>query len=202
MVGRSRRRVRREGARVDGVGDDRDVRGVEGRAQDGVLLAGVADADDVVDVAQRELEQLVHQDAGGVREAEELVVGEARRDAHRARVKDRLVREVRECLVAVHDVDALADDRVVEHREGAVDRRQAVAVVEGLLRDVVDLQAVRQPAHPRALAVGVRHHHDLVAAPDQELRELEHVLLHTADVRVEEVRDHQDLVLRDRKSTV
>ena len=62
--------------------------------------------------------------------------------------------------------------------------------------DVVDLEAVRQEAHPGALAVGVRHHHHLVPAPDQELRQLEHVLLHAADVRVEEVRHHQDVVLR------
>jgi len=42
----------------------------------------MADADDMVDVAERELQQLVREDAARVCKSEEAVVGEYRAQAH------------------------------------------------------------------------------------------------------------------------
>lgn len=84
-------------------------------------VPGVRDADDVVDVAEGELEQFVRHDAGCVAEAEKRVVGEDGAQAHRARVQDALVAQVAEGGVSVDDLDLLANEDLPEEWEGAED---------------------------------------------------------------------------------
>lgn len=182
----------------EGVGDDRDHQRVERRAQDGVLFAGVADADDMVDVAEGELEQLVGEDAGGVGKAKERVVGEDGAQAHGARMQDGLVAQVAEAAVAVDDVDLLADDNVAEHGEEGEDGGEGRGAVDDEKWHIVHLDAVGQVAHALAVGVFVRDDDDFVAAIDELARDLVDVALDTPRLRKEEVADHGDVVRASR----
>lgn len=84
-------RERPEAGHVDGIRDDKDPRGGQRGAQDGVLFAGVGHADDGLDVAEGPLEDLVCADAGGVGKAKQGVVCKHNRHAERARMQGGLV---------------------------------------------------------------------------------------------------------------
>lgn len=178
----------------DGVGDDGDHEGVEGGAQDGVLLAGVADAYAVVYVAEGELEHLVGEDAGGVGEAEERVVGEDGAQAHGAGVEDPLVAEAAQAAVAVDDLDALADADVAEDGEEGEDGGKGGLAVDDEEGHVVDLEAVGQVADALAVVVGVGDDDDLVPTVDELGRDLVDVRLYASGLGEEEVADHGDVV--------
>ena len=77
----------------------------------------MTDANDVVDIAQGELEQLIGQDTGGIGEAKERMVREYGADSHGARVQNGFVAEIAETGVAVDDFNALANHYVAEHGE-------------------------------------------------------------------------------------
>mmetsp|Transcript_16866 Transcript_16866/g.38419 ORF Transcript_16866/g.38419 Transcript_16866/m.38419 type:complete len:308 (-) Transcript_16866:751-1674(-) len=102
-------RVGSEDRCVHGVGDDRNVRGIDACTQHRVLLAGVGNADDVVDAGEGEVEDFVHVDRRGVREAEERVVGEDHFQSHGARVHQIFMADDAERLVPMHYRHALAD---------------------------------------------------------------------------------------------
>lgn len=51
----------------------------------------MADADDMVNIAHRELQQLIREDAAGVGKAKETVVGEHGPQSHSACMQDGLV---------------------------------------------------------------------------------------------------------------
>ena len=101
------------------------------------------DADDVIDVAEREFHQFVQVNAARVGEAEQRVVGVDGLAAHRARVQDALVRQRRRRLVPVHDLDALAQQDLAEQREEQEQIRQRRLVVDLHLRAVVHLSSKR-----------------------------------------------------------
>lgn len=57
-----------------GVGNHADGEWVQRGTKDGVLFAGVGNADDVVDIAERKLQQLVRQYARCICESEERMI--------------------------------------------------------------------------------------------------------------------------------
>ena len=125
-------------------------------------------ANDVVNVGQRVLEHLVHDDAAHVGEAVEGVLGEAGLEAHGAGVQDGLVAQAGRRLVAVHNVHALADKDVAKDGEEAVVRRQGRGAVQDQRREVVHLDAVGQEPHALAVSVRVRDNDHLSShAPDE-----------------------------------
>lgn len=176
------------------IGNDRDHERVKGRSEDGVLFARVADANDVVDVAEGELEQLVGQDTGSVCEAKETVVGEDGAQAHGAGVENGLVAQTAETGMAVDNVDALADDYVAEDGEEGEDGGEGRLAVHDKEGHVVDLEPIGQVAHSAAAVVLMRDDDDLVPAVNELLRQLVDVTLDAARLREEEVADHGNVV--------
>ena len=148
----------------------------------------------MVDVAEGELEQLVCEDAGGVGEAEQRVVREARLEPHGARVQDRLVAQAAEAGMAVHNLNLLADEDVAQHGEQREHGRERCLAVNHKERRVVHLEPVRQISHTRPVAVRVRDDDHLVPPVDQLRRQLVDVRLDPPRLRVEEVARHGDVV--------
>ena len=176
VEGKALRRVRLEAVAVDGVRDNGDVLRVQERAQRQVLLRDVRDGDNVVNIGQKELQELVHVEAGEVGEAEERVVRVDALVAHRAPVQQAFLAEVGGRRVAVDDVDALADQDLAEERQEEPDLEEDRVVEQRLHRHVVDLDAVRDVAHPLPVPVPVRHDYHLVPQLHETWNEERHEL--------------------------
>lgn len=69
---------------------------------------GMANTNDMVDIAKRELKKLVRQYTRSISEPKEGMIGKDRLDAYIACMKDAFVAHTRQCLVAMHDLDPLA----------------------------------------------------------------------------------------------
>lgn len=148
----------------------------------------------MVDITQSELQELVGENAGGVCETEEGVVGEDGAKAHSSCVEDGFMAETTQTGVTVNDLDLLSDDNVAEDREEGEDRGKGALSVDNEKRDMVDLQAVREIAYPCPPFVRVCDDDDLVSAIDQLRRQLVDVAFDAARLREEEVTDHGDVV--------
>jgi hypothetical protein len=138
----------------------------------GQTVPGVADADDVVDITERELEELVGENAPRVGEAKQAVVGEDGPQAHGPRMQYGLMAQGTETGMAVHNFNLLADADVAEDGEEGEDGRESCLAVDGPEGDVVDLEAVCEVPYPRATGIGVSDDDHLVAAIDEFLAEL------------------------------
>lgn len=133
------------------------------------------DADDGLDVAEAALEHLVAPDLGHVAEPKKRVVGEDGADAHGAGVHDGLHAERAQRGVRVDDVDRLAHKDRAEVREGGEEVGQGRVDVGRRKRldgDVVDLDAVGEPAHAVARWVRVRDDDDLCEEAHRQLSRL------------------------------
>lgn len=78
------------------------------------LIPCVTDTDNMIHVAQDELEDLVRQDAGRIRKAEQGVIGEDGPQTHGPRMQNSLMTEITETCVTVHDLDPLSNDDITK----------------------------------------------------------------------------------------
>ena len=129
----------------------------------------MTDADDVVDIAQGELEELVCEDAAGVCEAEEAVICEHSVQTHGAGMEDCLIAQVAQTGMAVHYLDLLADDDVPEDGEEGEDGGERGFAVDGPEGNVVDFEAIGEVADSFAAFEGVGDDNDFVATVDEFL---------------------------------
>jgi hypothetical protein len=70
----------------------------------------MTDANDVIDIAQAELQQLVGNDAGSIAEAKETMIGEDCMKAHGSGVQDCLVAKIAERRMAMDDLNVLSNE--------------------------------------------------------------------------------------------
>lgn len=123
----------------------------------------------MVDVAQGELQELVGEDAAGVCEAEQTVVGEDGPQAHSSRMQYSLIAQAAETGVAVHYLNPFADHDVPEDGEEGEDGREGCLAVDDEEGHVVDLEAVRQVSHACPASVGMCDDYHLVSSVDEFL---------------------------------
>lgn len=82
--------------------------GIKGCSQNSVLLTGVRDTDDIVNIGQCKLEQFVHENTTQVRKAEQGMVSECARYSHGSGMQKTLMTEITECLMSMDMINALA----------------------------------------------------------------------------------------------
>ena len=83
-----------------------------------------------------------------------------------------------------------AQQNLPDNSHGHQKNGKRALVVERRHWQIVDFEAVGHEPHADPLVVVVRHDDHFVAELEQTLGQLEDVALHTAHIRVEEVRDH------------
>lgn len=154
----------------------------------------MAHADAVIDIAQGKLEQLVGQDAGGVCESKERMIGKDGPQPHGPGMQDALVAQTAEAAMAVDNLDTLPNADVAQNGKEGEDGGERGVTVDDEKGHVVDLEAVCEVADALAVVVGVRDDDDLVAAVDELARDLVDVRLDAAGLGEEEVADHGDVV--------
>jgi hypothetical protein len=130
---------------------------------------GMADADDMVDVAESKLEKLVCKDAPRVGEAKQAVIREDGPQAHGPRMQYGLMAQGTKTGMAVHNLNLLADADVAKDGEEGEDGREGGFAVDDPEGDVVDLEAVCEVPHTGATGIGVCDDDHLVATIDEFL---------------------------------
>lgn len=123
----------------------------------------MAHANDMVNIAQAEFEQLVGKNTGSVRKSKQRVVGKDGAQAHGPGVEDGFMTQVAETGMAVDDVDALAQHNIAEHGKEGKHGWEGSGAVYDQIGYVVDLETVREVAHAGAAFIGMGDDDDLVA---------------------------------------
>lgn len=154
----------------------------------------MAYADDVIDVAQCEFEELVCQDTCGVCEAKERMIGEDSPQTHRSCVQYSFVAEAAQACVAVHNLDTFPNDDVAKDGEEREDGRKGAFPINDRKGNMVDLEPICQIADSSATFVGMSDYYDFVATVDEFGRELIDVTFDSARLGKEEVTNHSNIV--------
>lgn len=116
-------------------------------------IPGVADTDDVVHVAEGELEDLVCQDAGSIRKAKQRVICEDGTQTHGPTMENGLMTQSTQARMAVDNLDLLSDKDVAQDREGREDSREGRGSEDDEERDMIDSNSIGQVAHAAAALV-------------------------------------------------
>jgi hypothetical protein len=96
----------------------------------------------MIDIAQGELQELVGQYTGSIREAKEGVVREDCSEAHSTSVEDCLMTEAAETCVSMDDFNLFTDDDVPEDGKEGEDSWKGRLPVDDEERDMIDFQSV------------------------------------------------------------
>jgi hypothetical protein len=129
----------------------------------------MAHTDDMVNVAECELQELVGEYAASICKAEQTVICKDGPQAHGPGMQNSFVAQATKASMAMYDLDSFADHNVAEdgkEGEDSGERRLAVDDQEG---DIVDLEAICKVSHACSASVGVSDDNDLVAPIDEFL---------------------------------
>ena len=154
----------------------------------------MAHADAVIYVAEDKLEQLVGQDARGVSEPKERMIGKDGPQPHGSRVENALVAQAAQAPVAVDDFYPLPNEDVSEDGKEGEDGGEGGLAVDDEEGHVVDLEPVGEMADALAVVVRMRDDDDFVSPVNQLAGELVDVRFDASGLREEEVADHGDVV--------
>lgn len=148
----------------------------------------------MVHITQDEFEQFVRQDTSSIRKSKQRMIRKHCSQPHRPRMQDRLMAQITQTPMTMHNLNLFPDTYIPEDREEREDGRKGGLAIDNKEGDVVDLQAVVEVSNPLAVVVGVRYDDDLVATVYKFARELVDVGFDAARLREEEVADHGDVV--------
>lgn len=126
-------------------------------------------ADDMVDIAESELQKLIREYAACVCEAEETVICEDGPQPHSPRMQDGLIAQATETCMSMYYLDPFANDDVAEDGKEGEDRRKRGLSIDDQERDVIDFQTIRKVPHACSASIGVSNHNHLVASIDEFL---------------------------------
>lgn len=129
----------------------------------------IADADDMVHITQRELEQLVGKNASSVGKPKQGVIREDCSYAHGPGMQGCFPAQTAEGSMSVDDVDLLSYEDITEYREEREDGGKGCRAVDDEEGDVVDLEAIGKVAYALAIVVGVCYNDDLMTPIDEPL---------------------------------
>lgn len=129
----------------------------------------MADTDDMVNVAQGELEQLVGQDAPSICEAKEAMICKNGPQTHGARMQDGLMTQATKTGMSVYNLDALADYNVAKDGEEGEDGGEGRLAIDDPEGNVVDLEAIGQVSHAFSACVGMCNDNNFMSPIDEFL---------------------------------
>lgn len=154
----------------------------------------MTNTDDVVDVAECELEKLVGQDRTGVCKPEKRVISKHCPEAHRSSMQDGFMAKAAQAAVTMDNLNLFPDDHIAEYWEERKHGWHGGFPVDDQERHMVDLQSVGQIVYTSSTIVRVSYDDNLVPAVDQLGGELVYVAFHSARLGEEEIADHGDIV--------
>lgn len=129
----------------------------------------MADAYDMIHVAQSKLQQLICKYSPSVRKAKETVVRKDCPQSHGSGVQYSLMAQTAKASMAVYDLDSFAYNDVAKHREEGEDGGEGGLAVDDEKRHIVDLQAVGEVSHTCSPGICVGDDYDFVSSIDEFL---------------------------------
>lgn len=132
-----------------------------------ITLPSMTDTDNMIHITQRKLQQLIRQDTRRVRKPKERMIRKHSPQTHRARMQDRLMAQITQTPMPMHNIDLLADNNIPKHREKGKHRWEGGLPVDHVEGDMIHLQAVGEVAYSVAPAIGMCYDHYFVAAIDE-----------------------------------
>jgi hypothetical protein len=123
----------------------------------------MADANNMIDIAESELEKLVGKYASCVRKAKQTVICEDSSQTHGPSMQYGLVTQATETSVPVYYLDSFTNSNVAEDGEEGEDGRECRLAIDNEERDVVDFKAVCEVPYTCPASIGVSDDNHLVA---------------------------------------
>ena len=134
------------------------------------VVPSMADAYDMVHIAQSKFQQLVGQDTASIGEAKQAVVCEYSSQSHCSRMQYCLVAQIAETGMPVYNFDALPYYDIAEYWEKGEDGREGRFAVDDEERDVIDFQAIGEVSNTRPSGICMRYDYDFVTTINEFLR--------------------------------
>ena len=154
----------------------------------------MADADDVIHIAQGEFQQLIRQDTRSIREPKKRMIRKDRSQPHSPGMQYSLMTQTAQTSMPMHNLNLLSKYDIPKDREEGKDSRESSFPVDDKERHMIDLEAVGQISNTRSPFIRVGDDDDFVATVDELGGELVDVAFNTAGLGEEEVADHGDVV--------
>jgi hypothetical protein len=129
----------------------------------------VTDADDMVYITESKFQELVRKDAACVREAEQTVIRKDSPQSHGPGMQYGLIAQATKAGMAVHYLDALANDDVAEDGKEGEDGWERGLAIDDQEWNVVDFEAIREVSYACSARIGVGNHNHLVASINEFL---------------------------------
>jgi hypothetical protein len=130
-------------------------------------VPSMADTDNMINIAQSELQKLIGEYATSIRESKETMIRKDSPQAHGPRMQYGLVAQATKTGMSVYDLDALANYNIAKDGEEREDGREGGLAVDDPEGNVVDLEAVGQVSYARSASIGVCDDYDFVPAIDE-----------------------------------
>ena len=154
----------------------------------------MADANNMIHIAQSKLQQLIRQNARRIREPKKRMIRKHRPQPHSPSMQNRLMAQTAQTGMPMHNLNLLPQHDIPENRKKGKHGRERGFSVNDKEGHVVDLEAVGEIADAGAAFVGVGDDDDFVAAVDELGGELVDVAFNAAGLGEKEVADHGDVV--------
>lgn len=129
----------------------------------------MADTDDMIYVAQSELEKLVCQNTSCVCEAEQTMVRKDSPQAHSPCMENCLLAKITETCMTVDDLNSFSNDDVAKDGKEREHCWESRLPINHQKRNMIDFEAVGQIPYALATFVCMSDDYDLVAAVNQLL---------------------------------
>jgi hypothetical protein len=132
-------------------------------------LPSMTNADDMIHITHNELQQLIRQYTGSIREAKQRVICEDSPKTHRSSMQDSLMAQTAETGMTVHYLDLLSNHYIAEDRKEREDCRKGGLSIDDQKGHMVDFKAICQVSNTCSSFVCVCDDNDFVATINQFL---------------------------------
>lgn len=102
----------------------------------------MADADNMIHVAQRKLQELVRQDTRGICEAKQRMIGKDSSQTHGPCMQNCFMAQATQTSMAVHNLDLLPNNNVSENGKERKDSRHSRLSINYKEWNMIDLEAI------------------------------------------------------------
>ena len=157
-------------------------------------LPSMAYSNDMVHIAQSELQQLIRQDTRSIREPKQRMIRKYCSQPHGPGMQDSLVTQTTQACMPMYNLNPLSEDDIPENWEEGEDGRKSRFSVDDKKRNMVDLETVRKIANASSPFIRMSDDDDFMATVDELCRELVDVAFNAAGLGEKEVADHRDVV--------
>ena len=154
----------------------------------------MANANDVVNIAQSELQQLVCQDTRCIRKTKQRMIRKDGPKAHCSSVQDCLMAKTTEASMAMHYLDLFPDYDVPKDGKERENCRQGGLAVDDQEWNMVHFEAIGEVSDTAAALVRMSDDDNFVATINEFGRKLIDMALDAAGLREEEIADHSNIV--------